>query len=336
MVLVHRACVTKLPWIQALAFGMRLAIRRRVDVVKKVLTLSCCTLFVGAGLAQSNTGGWRRVGDDPASNPAAASRTGAPAPASLTLPAGTFVRVRVNEMLSTNVNRAGDAFTVTLSEPLIAQGFVVARRGQTFGGHVGVSEKGGRIRGTSRLGLELTGLTLVDGQQIPLRSELIQFTGGTTLTRDGTAIASGSALGAIIGGAAEGGAAAGIGAAAGAAAATIGVLATRGRATVVYPEDVLTFRTLAPIPISTEGSANVFAPVQQSDYESALQTRQSRRISQSARPYYGAGPYWGYGGLWGPWGYPYPYFGTRVIVGGRFGGFRGGYFGGRFGGRGRR
>ena len=47
-------------------------------------------------------------------------------PSQLTLPAGTFVRVRVNEKLSSDKNQAGDLFTATLVQPLIANGLVIS------------------------------------------------------------------------------------------------------------------------------------------------------------------------------------------------------------------
>jgi len=208
-----------------------------------------------------------------------------------------------------------------LTEPLIAQGYVIARRGQTLGGHIAAVEKAGRIKGTSSIGLELTDLTLVDGQQIPIRSELFQFSGGTSYGRDAGAIVATSGLGAIIGGAAQGAGAAGIGAAAGAAAATIGVLTTRGKAAVVYPEDTLTFRTLAPIPINTDNSQQAFQPVRQADYETASVRPRPPVQRRPPAPYYGPV----YGPVYGPaWGYPYPYgyygYGPSIAIYGRFGG----------------
>src|SRR4030095_8933346 len=91
---------------------------------------------------------------------------------------------------------------------------------------------------------------------------------------------------------ADGGFGAGVGAAAGAAASTIGVLLTRGRATEVYPESILTFRTLGPPTISTERSSLAFVPVRQEDYAPETQSRQPQLARR--RPAYG-------------YGYPYPY-----------------------------
>ena len=296
--------------------------------MKRTLVFSTFLLAAVAFAQDTRRGGWRTLGEDeqgqagPPPPPPQAQAQYAPAPGTLTLPAGTYIRVRTNEFLSSDQNKPGDSFSVTLTEPLIAQGFVIARRGQTLGGHIASIEKAGRIKGTSKLALEITDLTLVDGQQVPIRSELFQFSGGTSNGRDAGAIIASSGVGAIIGGAVDGAGAAGIGAAAGAAAATIGVLTTRGRAAVVYPEDTMTFRTLQPIPINTENSQQAFQPVRQLDYEQ--NARAPRPPVRQARPAYGPpvyGPYYGYPY---PYGYPYGYYGygPTIVFGGRFGGGR--------------
>ena len=109
---------------------------------------------------QQQNGGWRKFEDAaPAgsqgptprqySNPPA--NYGPPAPAQLTIPAGSWVTVRVNEPISSDHNHQGDVFTASLVQPLISQGFVVARRGQMIGGRVSEALKAGRVKGTSQL-----------------------------------------------------------------------------------------------------------------------------------------------------------------------------------------
>lgn len=210
-----------------------------------------------------SSSGWRRVGE-PREEPLALMPD-----RDLLLPAGAWITVRVNEPLSSDHSRSGDLFTATLAKPLIVQGFVVARRGQTIEGRVDEVQKAGRFRGTSRLGIELTEISLVDGQQLPVRTQLIEYAGGTSVGRDATAVATTTGLGAAIGAVADGGFGAGMGAIAGAAASTVGVLVTRGRGTIVYPEATLTFRTLVPLTISTENAAHAFQAVRQEDYEPA-------------------------------------------------------------------
>ncbi|MCC6538928.1 MAG: hypothetical protein IT162_15345, partial [Bryobacterales bacterium] len=200
-----------------------------------------------------------------------------PPPAQLILPAGTFIRVRVDDALSSDRNLGGDAFTATLAQPIVADGVVIARRGQIVEGVVAGTVRAGRAKGTSRLALELVRLSLVDGRMAPLETRVAEFAGGRSVSRDAEVAAMATATGAVIGAGAAGGTGAAIGAAVGAAAAGIGVLATRGRATEIYPEDQLTFRLTAPVTISTERAPHVFVPARQEDYEPA-----SRRLRPPA------------------------------------------------------
>lgn len=196
-------------------------------------------------------------------------------PLQLTLEPGTFVTVRVNQFLSSDRTKAGDAFSASLVQPLVVDGVVVARRGQIVGARVAEARKAGRVKGVSLLRLQLADLTLVDGQQVPIQSQLLGRTGPKSLGRDASAIGGTTAFGAAAGAAADAGVGAAIGAGAGAVAATVGVLLTRGRPTVIYPESVLTFRIEAPVTISTKPAPQAFRYVNPNDY---------------GRPYYIRGP----------------------------------------------
>src|SRR2546430_17459400 len=48
-------------------------------------------------------------------------------PGTLTVPAGTILLVRVNDSLSSDRNQIGDHFTAVLENPLVVNGWVVAR-----------------------------------------------------------------------------------------------------------------------------------------------------------------------------------------------------------------
>lgn len=273
-----------------------------------------------------------------------------PVQSQIILPAGAWVRIRVDQPLSSDKNQTGDGFSGTLAQPIVADGYIIAHRGQTIEGRVTEAVKAGKAKGTSRLGLELVEIGLADGQQIPIRTQLVEYNGGTSVGRDVAAVGTTTGVGAAIGGAAAGGMGAGLGAIAGAVASGIGVLATRGRSTEIYPETVVAFRTTAPITISTERAPHAFQPVRQSDYE--RQSLDQRPVTQR-RPainygggyyggYYGGySPYyygWGGPGLWYGSGYGYGgygyYGGPSIIIGGGRG--WGGYRGGHGGGRGRR
>jgi len=114
--------------------------------------------------------GWRRFGGQPQAPPMMA----APLPAKLTVPAGTWITIRVDQPLSSDRNQPGDFFAASLAEPLVADGIVVARRGQMIGGTVTEAMKAGRAKGVSHLGLQLTEMSLVDGRQVPVKTQLVE------------------------------------------------------------------------------------------------------------------------------------------------------------------
>lgn len=221
-------------------------------------------------------------------------------PDTLTLSSGAILQVRTTGWLSSDRNKTGEQVIMTLAQPLVVNGLVVARRGQTVIGTVVNAEKAGRVKGVSKLGLSLAQLTLVDGQLLDVKTTLINATGGTSNGRDALAVAGTTGLGAGIGAAAAGGEGAAIGAGAGFVASIAGVLLTRGRPTIVPPESLLTFRLETPITVSTVHGQAAFRPVTSRDY--APKPR-PRRVVRPYYPYAYPPPYaYGY-----PYPYPYPY-----------------------------
>jgi hypothetical protein len=104
----------------------------------------------------------------------APAEAGGIAPPTLALAPGALIAVRINQWLSSDRNHPGDTFSAILDQPLVVQGWVVARRGQTVLGRVDVAQKASQGNGVSRLGLEITELTLVDGEQLPVSTEMQQ------------------------------------------------------------------------------------------------------------------------------------------------------------------
>ena len=235
-----------------------------------------------------------------------------PVPANITIPAGKVVFARLNEPLSSDHNHAGDRFTATLDQPIVVDGWVVARRGETIVGTVTEAKKAGRVKGISHLGLQLTDITIVDGNQLPVNAELWNGSAGTSHGADAAAIATTTGVGTIIGAAANGGTGAGVGAGAGALAGIGLVLLTRGKPTVLGPEYPLSFRLKEPISISTENSVQAFVPVGSDDYSSSPSHRRRGAPGYpgayppyppyyaSCGSYWGCGPYYPYYGYYGP------------------------------------
>jgi len=333
------------------------------------------TGLVFAQTQQPPTGGWPRAGENPPAGPAATPAPGQPQdpepvdrsdaygqqpqltprpmtpaeqnpattpatsrpyglPAELILKPGTYITARMGQALSTDHNRVGDNFTAHLTQPIVADGIVIAERNQTVYGRVAGIEKQSANR-PSQIALEITSITLVDGTQLPVHSQLINQTGSSTPkgVQAGT-VAATTGAGAIIGGAVGWGTGAAIGAGAGAVAGLAGVLLTRNHPTIVYPETPLTFAVNAQAVISTTRAPQAFRFVGPEDYDHPVNAQLSPR--PAPRPGYGAGYGPGYGGGYGgayaaPYGYPapypypyayapYPYWGPTVVIGGGWGG----------------
>ncbi len=127
-----------------LRIGLRIAYASRMRTDSR-WKFALFLAFSVAGFAQEAGapdtqpgGGWRRFGE-----PAGSASASVPPPADslppgaqLVVPAGTWITVRVDQPLSSDRNQPGDAFTATLAQPIVANGRVIARRGQTVSGVV--------------------------------------------------------------------------------------------------------------------------------------------------------------------------------------------------------
>ncbi len=282
----------------------------------------------GPGPGQDNQGG--SSNGQPSNGQPSNGQPGYTIPPNLTIPAGTVVFARVNQWISSDKNQPGDIFSATLDQPIIASGWVVARRGQAITGQVTVAQKASH-GGVSQLGVELNEITLVDGQVVPTMTEMVKGTPRPTPPgRDVNIVGTTTGIGAVVGAITYGGAGAAIGAGLGATAGLIGVLSTRGNPTIIYPESVLTFRLDNPVEVSTAGSEAAFQPVNQDDYGQQQagpgSPQLARRPPPPYAPYYAPYPYAYYGAP-----YPYPYYGyyPAPFAFGFYGSFGPGYYYGR-------
>lgn len=228
-----------------------------------------------------------------------------PIPAWLTIQQGTYLTVRVNQMLSSDHNQPGDAFTATLVQPVVVNGVVVAEPGQTLGGRV-VSVQKHHVNTPAKLGIQLINMSLVDGQQVSINTQFISRHGSTTPGgQEFGTVAGTTALGAAIGAAAGWGTGAAIGAGAGAAAGLIGVLVTHNHASVIHPEEILTFQLEAPVTVFTEHGQQAFRYVQPNEYDRPYDDGPGPGAYQTQAPPPSSPPYYGYAY---PYGYSYPYY----------------------------
>lgn len=180
----------------------------------------------------------------------AGAQTAAAQPRTVTVPAGTTLRIRTTNAISTKTHNNGDTFTASLEQPLTVDGVTVAPRGATVEGRVVESDPGGRVSGVARLAVQLTSLRLADGRTVPISTASQATQARTTKKKDALKVGAGAGIGAAIGAIAGGGRGAAIGAGAGGAAGTGAVLATRGDPAVIGSEALMTFRLREPITVT--------------------------------------------------------------------------------------
>jgi len=187
-------------------------------------------------------------------------------PPTLTIPFGTYITVELADRVSSDRSNPDDAFTAILHQPIVVDGWVVARAGQPVMGRVVAVQKSGQVKGKSNIGIELGELILVDGQQVPILTQTIKNQANSSTGRDFAAIVATTGIGALIGAGVSGGSGAAIGAGIGAGAGAAGVLATPGDSAKIHPERVLAFRLDDPVTITTVRSQHAFLPATPADY----------------------------------------------------------------------
>jgi len=192
-----------------------------------------------------------------------------PAMAQSALSPGTPVYIKLQSTLATFMNKAGDQFWGTVTQPVMESGRVVIPAGSTVMGHLTRVSEPRRITGKPTIGLHPDSVTLPNGARYSLSAVLVDTSlrDGSDVNEEGqfkgsghdrhdtreTAIGGGAGvvMGALLGGA-EGGL---IGAGAGVAATTAHWLYKRRSATLAAGT-VLIFEISRPTVMGSSSATN--------------------------------------------------------------------------------
>jgi len=212
----------------------------------------------GAGTVASNASGGSNTGgasSGSGGSSAVASRLAPPPPPTptphvATLAAGKSISVWTTSTITTKTAKSGDKFVATLANPIVDEGWVIAKKGATVEGTVIDADQGGRVKGVASLSLRLDRLTLADGRTLNLETSRLTREAKSTKKKDAAKVGIGAGIGAAIGAIAGGGKGAAIGAGAGGAAGGGLVLATKGDPAVIGSETQLTFRLTSPVSVT--------------------------------------------------------------------------------------
>ena len=169
-----------------------------------------------------------------------AARAARPKPQPVTIPAGTELDVRLSTGLTSDDNKAGDAFEGSLDAPMTSGDKVVIPKGAPVKGKVTSAVESGRLKQRAELWVTLTEV-FVNAKWVPVVTATTGHKEGSKTTRNILFIGGGAGGGAAIGGATGGGKGAGIGAAIGAGAGTAAAMLTGKRDVKFPPETLLRF-----------------------------------------------------------------------------------------------
>jgi hypothetical protein len=166
------------------------------------------------------------------------------------LSAGSQISVRTEETIDSEHAAEGQTYAAEVARDVLdADGQVVIPRGANAQIVIRSASRGGHIRGTSDLVMDLASVS-IDGRQYELSTRDLVEKGKAGIgenRRTAKYVGGGAVVGSIIGAIAGHGKGAAIGAASGAGAGAAGQLITRGGSIRVPVESVLTFRLDQPL-----------------------------------------------------------------------------------------
>jgi len=165
-----------------------------------------------------------------------------------TLPAGTLLRVRLDNTVGSDISHVEDSVRARLVSPIVVGGRTVVPAGSPVTGSVTQAMRSGKVKGRARLGIRFNSLAPA-GERERYRISTRTWTGIAegTKEKDAATIGLPAAGGAIVGGLIDGKKGAAIGAAAGGGAGTAVVLSTRGKEVRLGRGAVLLVRLSEPL-----------------------------------------------------------------------------------------
>ena len=176
-----------------------------------------------------------------AQTPAAPAEKPAPPPKPKIVPAGTVIRVRLNDAIGSKTAQAGQTFTGSVMDPIVVDGRTLIPAGATVAGEVTNAKSAGRFKGAAELAITIRSVT-VGGAPHTLAASTVSQTSTGKGKRSAAMIGGGGGAGALIGGLAGGGKGALIGALAGAGAGTAGAGLTGNREITLPAESAVSFK----------------------------------------------------------------------------------------------
>lgn len=164
------------------------------------------------------------------------------APQLVEVSAGTKIRVRLDDRLSSKENQSGDTFRATLEDDLRVGDHLVAAKGSRLVGRLSNVQKSGKVKGRATLSMTLNEIRVEGGDSYPFPTSTLAFQAEGSKKEDAKKIGIGAGVGAVIGAIAGGGKGAAIGAAIGGGAGAGATLLTSGDEVEFSVEQLFEFK----------------------------------------------------------------------------------------------
>lgn len=171
--------------------------------------------------------------------------------ASVLVPGGTEIQVRLDQSIASNRNTSGDPFRATVAEPIMINGKIVIPQGAPVKGRIVAAHESGRLKGVARLRLTLESVEF-KGKQYDLHTSSFARRGGDHKKRNWAIIGGGVGGGALIGALAGGGKGVAIGGPVGAGAGLAAAALTGKKDFLLPAETLLTFQLVDPVQVQVK------------------------------------------------------------------------------------
>jgi len=120
-------------------------------------------------------------------------------PIKIVIPAGTPLKVQLNQFIRTSTHRSGQTFFATLKDPVSVGDQFLLQDGRPLIGPLVQSQESGHFSGSALIELQLTRMIMPDGATMPLSTEPFKKLGSAHFMRNIGLIGLGVILGAGLG-----------------------------------------------------------------------------------------------------------------------------------------
>ncbi len=214
--------------------------------------------------ASNLPGGNPPAGVEPANTPPAAAQRSArqprpnapqrssrvePATETVTVPADTLLRVRLDTLVASDSSNVEDPDRASVAKPVVVHGLEAVPEGSEVTGVVTEARRSGKVKGRAKVAFRFDQI-VVAGRQQRVHTRTVAMEAPATKRNDALKIGAPAAGGAVLGALLGGKKGAAIGAGVGGGAGTAVVLATRGKEVRLTPGTVLTVKLLEPVTVS--------------------------------------------------------------------------------------